>query len=289
MKLSRGLWPNDKDKFLKRYFGHYRYDFDEKRLNHIKDGNFEYKGKVNEAKIFKNNEGFWSIGIKNDEVFLENNQTNCTCPEDCSSSNWKYRNNQTDFGSLVFNCSTFPGYKKSVKKCLEDFDVNNHPNRWLLPKNKCGRQRSGQRNSMSINSTHKKTGKMLTKKFKGYRITGGRNVRSRIDAPWMVVLHYNREDPNQIWGCGGALISKRYVLTAAHCCKFENNKSLEVDYVRLGEHSFATKIDCQVNDYSRNKIYGWSIGKQSKYSSGSRFESKIIKLLPSSYGLSCCF
>ena len=27
-----------------------------------------------------------------------------------------------------------------------------------------------------------------------------------------------------------------------------------VDYVRLGEHSFATKIDCQVNDYSRDKI-----------------------------------
>ena len=63
--------------------------------------------------------------------------------------------------------------------------------------------------------------------FYEIRITGGRNVRSRIDAPWMVVLHYNREDPNQIWGCGGALISKRYVLTAAHCCKFENNKSLE--------------------------------------------------------------
>ena len=87
--------------------------------------------------------------MEDNKAFLENSQINCTCPEDCSSNNWRYKDNQTDFGSLVFNCSTFPGYKKSVKKCLEDFDVNNHPNRWLLPKNSCGRRRSGQRNSVS--------------------------------------------------------------------------------------------------------------------------------------------
>ena len=60
-----------------------------------------------------------------------------------------------------------------------------------------------------------------------FRIIGGRNVKSVIDAPWMVVLHYNRRDPNQIWGCGGSLISNRYVLTAAHCCKFKERKELE--------------------------------------------------------------
>ena len=151
----------------------------------IESGGFEYKRKLNEGKIFRNDEGIWSvrlflvcktcvyltfellrsveylkrllhfslsfqkIGMSNKEIVLQNNQMNCTCPEDCSSNNWKYKDNVTAIGSLVFNCSTFPGYKKSVKKCLEDFDVNNHPNRWLLPKNSCGRQRSGEKNSVS--------------------------------------------------------------------------------------------------------------------------------------------
>ena len=32
------------------------------------------------------------------------------------------------------------------------------------------------------------------------------------------------------------------------------SQHLRVDYVRLGEHSFATEIDCQVDDYTQNKI-----------------------------------
>ena len=67
MKLSRGLWPTNNDKFLKNYFGHYRYDFDEKKMIHIKDGNFEYSGKVNEAKIYRNDEGLWSVRFESFE------------------------------------------------------------------------------------------------------------------------------------------------------------------------------------------------------------------------------
>ena len=88
------------------------------------------------------------IGTSRKDPILQNTQHNCTCPEDCSINSWGSRNNQTDVKSLVFNCSTFPGYKKTVERCLEDFDVNHHPNRWLLPKNSCGRQRSGEKNSV---------------------------------------------------------------------------------------------------------------------------------------------
>ena len=78
---------------------------------------------------------------------LQNTQLECTCPEDCSRNAWRYKDN-SDVKSLVFNCSTSPTYKETVEECLENFDVNNHPNRRLLPKTHCGRQKTGARNSV---------------------------------------------------------------------------------------------------------------------------------------------
>ena len=66
--------------------------------------------------------------------------------------------------------------------------------------------------------------------YKYFRILGGREVKSVIDHPWMVVLHYNYTDPNdfdRIWGCGGSLINERYVLTAAHCVKLKSKTEIE--------------------------------------------------------------
>ena len=56
--------------------------------------------------------------------------------------------NESQVKLLAFNCSTSPSYTKDVKECLEDFDVNDHPNRRLLPGNDCGRQKSGGKNSV---------------------------------------------------------------------------------------------------------------------------------------------
>ncbi|KAH8370965.1 hypothetical protein KR093_005696 [Drosophila rubida] len=67
---------------------------------------------------------------------------------------------------------------------------------------------------------------------------GGSEVEL-MSRPWMVYLTINNNSTTHM--CGGTLIHKRYVLTAAHCF---NGRTLHS--MRLGEHNLLTEPDCKV-------------------------------------------
>lgn len=100
-------------------------------------------------------------------------------------------------------------------------DVTNHPNLPLLDHNLCG-------------------------PVSQEKIFGGNRTRI-FDFPWMVLLAYNTGKQIPEFKCGGSLISKRYVLTAAHCVTTLPNDFTLIG-VRLGEHNLNTERDCDKDE-----------------------------------------
>ncbi|XP_015439901.1 PREDICTED: serine protease easter-like [Dufourea novaeangliae] len=107
-------------------------------------------------------------------------------------------------------------------------DVLNHPNRLLVNEDVCGP------------STTEK-------------IIGG-NKTGVFDYPWMVLIEaYNPRRDITEFICGGTLINKRYVLTAAHCVTSLPG-GLRVTGVRIGEHDLSTAQDCEKDENGRDLV-----------------------------------
>jgi len=73
-------------------------------------------------------------------------------------------------------------------------------------------------------------------------IVGGRKTKFG-DYPYMVLIGYDVDDDGTIDGyrCGGSLINKWYILTAAHCINGPNGFPSEIV---LGEHDVGKDPDC---------------------------------------------
>ncbi|XP_046751120.1 uncharacterized protein LOC124414191 [Diprion similis] len=100
-------------------------------------------------------------------------------------------------------------------------DVTNHPNLRLLDNVRCG---------------------PITEP----KIFGG-NKTTVFEFPWMALIGYDvgKRDPE--FRCGGSVISKRYILTAAHCVTGLSPR-LRLVGVRIGEHDLSTERDCDMEE-----------------------------------------
>lgn len=78
------------------------------------------------------------------------------------------------------------------------------------------------------------------------------NVTKVFQYPWMAVLRYDYNGAITD-GCGGSVINKRYVLTAAHCVK--TRSTMPLHSVVLGEHTKHQEMDCNIyNDKDGKEI-----------------------------------
>ncbi|KAF2891877.1 hypothetical protein ILUMI_14313 [Ignelater luminosus] len=76
------------------------------------------------------------------------------------------------------------------------------------------------------------------------RVLGGTETTKR-EFPWMALLQYKKNSGGLTFSCGGVIINKRYILTAAHCVTGQITQRVgQLVNVRLGEWDTRTDEDC---------------------------------------------
>ncbi|CAH1983372.1 unnamed protein product [Acanthoscelides obtectus] len=130
---------------------------------------------------------------------------------------WSYRHFQT----FCLTVSAYSYFSIQYCSCL-DASLNSHKSWSLLPSiDGCGETR-----------------------FKR-RIIGG-EIAALGQFPWMARLGYKQKRNRELkFNCGGALVNRNTVVTAAHCITGKNKKELKI--VRLGENNALKPIDCEGN------------------------------------------
>ncbi|XP_023332008.1 melanization protease 1 isoform X2 [Eurytemora carolleeae] len=80
------------------------------------------------------------------------------------------------------------------------------------------------------------------------RIVGGQNADLG-QYPWLVNLGYRQNGgSNNLFKCGGTLIGKRHVITAAHCVT-QLPKGFDLSVVRVGEYDLSMDVDCDSDNF----------------------------------------